>query len=167
MQASLFHLRYAALQGVPYALVALAKMHAGLEPSLAPFAAIFKAGAKAGVVWPDAAVADRLFELAAERGVRGAAVALATAAAAGAHVGGAPREPPTADGAAAAWWYAWALDTEAGDAVRCRATSAAATPSDCLRALCNCRRGGRASVIAYRMVAAASPRELMGVGCRG
>lgn len=127
MQASLFHLRHAALQGVPYALLALAKMHAGLEPSLAPFAAVGKAGAKAGLLWQDLVVADRLFELAAERGVRGAAVALAMAAAAGTHVGGAPREAAGADGAAGATgvdgaasarWFALAVDMEGGDVVR-------------------------------------------------
>eukprot|EP00892_Ulva_mutabilis_P005631 jgi/Ulvmu1/343/UM001_0347.1 len=117
LKAAIFHLRYAAMQGVPYALLALAKMHAGLEPGLAPFAAISKAGAKAGLLWEDGAVADRLFELAAERGVRGAAVALATAAAAGTRVGGAPRDPPDADGAAAAQWFARAVDMELGDPV--------------------------------------------------
>ena len=118
MQASLFHLRTAALQGVPYALLAMAKMYAGLEPGLAPFAAVGKAAERAGLVWREPVVADRLFELAAERGVRGAAVALATAAAAGTHVGGAAREAPAPDGVAAALWFARAVDMKHGDPVR-------------------------------------------------
>lgn len=129
MQAALFHLRKAALGGVPHALVILAKVHCGLEPELAPFAALAREGRKTGATLIDIPVATRLLELAAERGVVNAAKALVQLAQLGPVVLGAAGDAPGVGvtdgnngsssggaGAQAARWFDCALRINNGHA---------------------------------------------------
>ena len=117
LQASIFHLRHAAVANVPRALLILAKAHLRLTPDQAPFAAVAKEAAACGLLPADTPVATKMLERAADCGVRGAAIALAHACEAGRDVSGAAA-PGGADAAAAVRWLRAALAMPPGDSVR-------------------------------------------------
>ncbi|KXZ51661.1 hypothetical protein GPECTOR_11g114 [Gonium pectorale] len=114
LRGGLFHLCSAASCGCLMALTMLARAHLGLEPSAPQFAHIIKVATKQRCFSASAAVGWRCTLLAAERGVRGAALAAAAAYGGGGAGGGnAFFEGPLGgkpDPAQAARWYAAALE---------------------------------------------------------
>lgn len=107
LAAGLFHLQFAAATGCVLAQVMLALVHCGLEPSSPQFSHLVKMGLARGELQRFERAAFRYTELAAERGVRSAAAALAHAYATGAGVGDGVLPGPRAD--LALNWYLRAL----------------------------------------------------------
>ncbi|GIL71722.1 hypothetical protein Vretifemale_2235 [Volvox reticuliferus] len=79
LHGGLFHLNTAAQGGSLLGLMVLARAHCGIEPSSSQFAQLIKVGTRQRQFRPHVSVAWRCVVLAAERGVRGAALAAAAA----------------------------------------------------------------------------------------
>ncbi|GFR42631.1 hypothetical protein Agub_g3567 [Astrephomene gubernaculifera] len=109
LRGGLFHLTTAALGGSLLALLVLARAHCGLEPSAPQWAQLVKVGSRQRQFRAHTSVAWRCVLLAAERGVRGAALAAAAAYGSGGGLFGEEVLGGLADPAQAARWYAAAL----------------------------------------------------------
>ncbi|KAG2449797.1 hypothetical protein HYH02_005320 [Chlamydomonas schloesseri] len=109
LRGGLFHLNAAAQGGCVLGLLVLARAHCGLDTTAPQFAQMFKVGSKQRLFQAHVRVAWRCTLLAAERGVRGAALAAASAYATGAGLFGEEVLDGQGEPAQAARWYAAAL----------------------------------------------------------